>query len=70
MKLLAILLAFVAAYELGQVWRGSMARYRLHELASRLNAHREARKCEKRMNAYLRSKGFVEAAPGRWERRG
>ena len=65
---LAMLIAFVAANEIAERVRSSMAWYRLHELASRLNANREARKCEKRMNAYLRSKGCVEAASGKWQK--
>ncbi len=46
-----------------------MLRYHLYEFADRFRQWREARKAQKRMNAFLRRSRFVQTASGRWEQR-
>lgn len=67
---LTVLLAFVVAHELVEWWRASMARYRLHNLAANFIRRRKDRKCARNIARSLRSHGFDEISPGRWEKRG
>ena len=47
-----------------------MLRYHLHNLLSCFKQWHDARRCAARIDASLRAHGFVEVAPGRWEKRG
>jgi hypothetical protein len=66
---IAALFLCVVANELGEWLRRSVLWYRLHNVASDFKQWRDACKCSRRIDKHLRSCGFKEVSPGRWERR-
>jgi hypothetical protein len=67
---LAILIGFIAAPVIAERFRMSLAGYYFYELVSRLGGWHQARSSARRIDKQLRGCGFIETAPGRWEKRG